>query len=142
MNSNTYEGVIILLLGVAIGGVLQLWREKSLRGGLENEKGQVLDAARREAESILRDARLATNEEALKVRAESEQISAARNKENVTVEQRLTTREDLVNGQLERLVKEEGILRGDREALAQKTAEVAELREQATKLVEQRRKEL
>ena len=142
MNSNIYGGVFILLLGVAIGGLLQLWREKSLRGGVENEKAQMLEAARREAESVLRDARLAANEEALKVRAESEKLSSARAKENAVVEQRLMAREDLVNGQLERLVKEEGVLRGDREALARKSVEIADLREQATNLVEQRRKEL
>ncbi len=142
MNSNIYSGVFIFMLGAVFGVLLQLWREKSLRAGLDNEKGQILDAARKQAEAISRDARLAANEEALKVRAESEQLIAARSKENAIVEQRLLTREELVNGQLERLVKEETILRGDRQALAQKSAEIAELREQATRLVEQRRTEL
>ena len=86
---------------------LQLWREQSLRAGLENEKGQILETARRQAEAITRDARLAANEEALKIRAEFEQLIAARHKEIAVTEQRLTTREELVNGQLENLVKEE-----------------------------------
>jgi ribonucrease Y len=142
MNSNIYAGVVIFMIGTLFGVMLQLWREKSLRAGLENEKGQVLESARRQAESITRDARLAANEEALKIRAESEQLGAARNKEIASNEQRLAKREELVNGQLERLVKEETVVRGDREALARKSGEIEDLRQQATRLVEQRRVEL
>ncbi len=51
----------------------------------------------------MRDARLAANEEALKLRSETEQ--------------RLNEREALVNRQLENLVREEKRLRGQREEL-------------------------
>jgi ribonucrease Y len=142
MNSNIYEGVVVFLIGTLFGVLLYVWREKSLRAGLENEKEQILEAARRQAESLTRDARLSANEEALKVRAESEQLIASRHKEIAVTDQRLITREELVNGQLERLVKEETILRGDREGLAQKSAEVEELRKQAAQLVQHRRAEL
>src|SRR5580658_2490644 len=107
MNSNIYAGVVIFMIGTFFGVLLYIWREKSLRAGLENEKEQILEAARRQAESLTRDARLTANEEALKVRAESEQLIGSRHKEIAATEQRLMTREELVNGQLERLVKEE-----------------------------------
>ncbi len=142
MNSNIYEGVVVFLIGTLFGVLLYVWREKSLRAGLENEKEQILESARRQAESLSRDARLSANEEALKVRAESEQLIASRHKEIAVTEQRLSTREELVNGQLERLVKEETILRADREGLARKSVEIEGLREQAARLVEQRRTEL
>ncbi len=142
MNSNIYAGVVVFMIGTLFGVLLQLWREKSLRAGLENQKGQILETARHQAESITRDARLSANEEALKIRAESEQLIATRNKEIAGNEQRLVKREELVNGQLERLVKEDAIVRADREALARKSGEIEELRGQAAKLVEQRRVEL
>ena len=142
MNSNIFAGVVIFMIGILFGVLLELWREKSLSAGLENEKGQILETARRQAESVQRDGRLAANEEALKVRAETEQVIAARHKEIAVIEQRLMAREELVNGQLERLVKEETILRGDREALARKSGEIEDLRQQAARLVEQRRAEL
>ncbi len=58
-------------------------------------------------------------------------MMAARLKEHAVVEQRLTTREELVNRQLENLVREEKVVRADREQLAAKTAEI-EKRQQAT----------
>jgi ribonuclease Y len=142
MNSNIYAGVIIFIAGALLAWLLEFWRKKSVRQGLENEKAQILETARRQAEAITRDARLSANEEALKVRAETEQLVAVRHKEIAANEQRLTTREDLVNGQLERLVKEESTLRADREALARKSGEIEQLREGAAKLVEQRRAEV
>ena len=66
------------------------------------------------------DARLAANEEALKTRTETEQLMAARPKEHAVIEQRLMTREELVNRQLENLVREEKVLRADKEQLAAK----------------------
>ncbi|HEX4122832.1 MAG TPA: ribonuclease Y [Verrucomicrobiae bacterium] len=143
MNSNFfYAGVVVFMIGALFGAMLQLWRERSVRTGLENQKDQILETARREAESITRDARLAANEGALKLRMESEQLIAARFKELAVNEQRLTTREGLVNGQLENLVKEEKVVREGREALAQKSTEIDELRGKASQLVEQRRMEL
>jgi ribonuclease Y len=141
MNSNIF-GVIIFMIGALFGVLLEGWRRKNLRQGVEDEKARILDAARRQAEAVTRDARLAANEEALKLRAETEQLVATRHKEIAANEQRLSTREELVNGQLERLVKEESTLRADREALAQKSGAIEDLRQQAAKLVEQRRAEL
>ena len=142
MNSMIYPGVVVFIIGAVFGVLLQLWRERSLRTGFQNQKELLLDNARREAEGITRDARLAANEEALKLRRESEQLIAARLKEIAVNEQRLSTREELVNGQLENLVKEEKVLRQDREGLARKWEEADELRKQAAQLVEQRRAEL
>jgi ribonuclease Y len=137
-----YPGVVVFIIGAVFGVLLQLWRERSLRTGFQNQKEQLLENAKREAEGITRDARLAANEEALKLRRDSEQLIATRLKELAVNEQRLSTREELVNGQLENLVKEEKVLRQDREGLARKWGELDELRKQAAQLVEQRRAEL
>jgi ribonuclease Y len=138
MNS-IIAGAVILVIGILGGYLLRLWRDRSLRAGHEQRKKDILEKARLEAESLARDARLAANEEALKVRAESERLAAARQKEIAADEQRLSTREELVNGQLENLIKQEKVLRADRESLQGKAAELEALREQAAQLVAQRR---
>jgi ribonuclease Y len=142
MNSSIVSGVVIFLVGTFAGFWLRRWRERSLRVGLENQAGTILENARREAESIRRDARLAANEDALKTRSQTEQLMTARQKENAQVEQRLIAREELVNRQLESLVREEKTIRADREQLAAKTSELETLRAQAAELVAERRSQL
>jgi ribonucrease Y len=141
-SSQFIAGAGIFLFGTAVGFGLWRWRERSLRAGLEQEAGGILDRSRREAESILRDARLAANEEALKTKTETEQQAAARLKEHTAVEQRLMTREDLVNRQLENLVREEKVLRSDKDQLAAKTADIEKLQTEALELAAQRRTQL
>ena len=72
------------------------------------EKTSLLERRAARAEAIVREARLAANEEALKLRSETEQ--------------RLNEREALVNRQLENLVREEKSLRAQREELEGKLA--------------------
>jgi ribonuclease Y len=142
MNPLIITGALIFLIGILVGFWLRRWRERSERAGQEKEANAIIDKSRRDAESILRDARLAANEEALKSRSETEQLMAARLKEHAVIEQRLMKREELVNRQLENLVRQEKVLRADQEQLALKTAEVEILRTQAVELTAQRRAEL
>jgi ribonuclease Y len=137
-----YRVVILFIICIALGYVLRIWRDHSLRTGIEHQQKELLEKARLEAEALKRDARLAANEEALKSRAEIEQIAVSRHKELAVTEHRLITREELVNGQLEHLVQEEKVLRADRDALAAKMTEAESLRKLAEQLVLQRRAEL
>jgi len=138
----TIASLIALTAGVAIGYAVRRWRENSLRGGLDLEMKGLLEGARREADAFVREARITANEEALKARADADQAATARQKELALVEQRLITREELVNRQLEHLVKEEKILRGDKEELQRQRTEITQIRAQAEDLVAQRRAEL
>jgi ribonucrease Y len=140
MNPQFIAGGVII--GILAGYWLRRWRERSLRAGLEQEANTILDKGRRDAESILRDARLTANEEALKLRMETEQLMAERRKEHAVVEQRLITREELVNRQLENLVREEKVLRADKEQLAAKTAAIEKLQAEALELAARRRTQL
>jgi len=133
---------IFIIIGLAVGYLLLQWRERSLRTSIEHQKKDILEKARLEAEALTRDARLKANEEALKLRAEIEQTAVARQKEIFVTEQRLTTREELVNGQLENLVKEEKVLRADRDSLMARLADADAQLKTAAELVTQRRAEL
>src|SRR5208282_5742998 len=132
----------VFVVGLVAGFLFFVWRERARRAGLEEQGKGILEGARREAESIARDARLAANEQALKLRSETEAIIAARHKELAITEQRLVTREELVNGQLENLVSQEKAVRLEREALVRKSAEIQQAQEEALKLVADRRAEL
>ncbi len=134
--------LVSVLVGVFLGYLMIRLRDSIRRAGVDHETSELLEKTRLEAEALKRDARLAANEEALKARADMEQAAAARQKEFSVVEQRLITREELVNRQLESMVKEEKILRADREALATTAAEAEAQRKLADQLVAQRRTEL
>jgi len=136
------SAAIFVVVGLILGYVLRTWRDHSLRGGLERQRKDILEKAQLASDALTRDARLAANEVALKARAEIEQSAAARQKELAVTEQRLITREGLVNGQLENLVKEEKVQRADREALLAKTAEAEARLKMADELIVQRRAEL
>lgn len=103
-------GSAIFVGGALLGYWLLVWKDRNLRATHVLQKESVLDAARREAETLLREARLQANEEALKFREQTEKSFAARRLELAETEARLTEREKLINRQLESLMQEEGTL--------------------------------
>ena len=123
-----FSGALIPLAGVLLG--ISIWRhqERSTLAAAGREKAALLGAAQREAEAIVREARLSANEEAMKLRSETER--------------RLNEREALVNRQLENLVREEKSLRSQREELEGKLAEAQRLRKESADLAQQRREQL
>jgi ribonuclease Y len=131
------------VLGGALAGYgMRLWREWVVRGGLEKEAGTILERGRREAESILSSAKHAASEASLKARIEAEKLAADRVKENAVIEQRLATREELVNRQLENLVRQEKELRAEKGQLAAKTVAVENLQTEIGTLAMRRRTQL
>jgi ribonuclease Y len=117
-------GALVLLGGIGIGYALFRWREQAARKSSCAELEQIRETARREAESLLREARLKANEEALRLREETEQSFSARRKELLDLEGRLAERESLVNRQLENLVADERTLRAEKQALAERATEL------------------
>ena len=123
-----FAGAIISLACVLMGIWVWRHRERSVLAAAGREKEAMLEGARREAEAIGREARLAANEEMMKLRSETEK--------------RLSEREVLVNSQLENLVREEKSLRAQRTELEGKLAEVEGLRKDAAALAQQSRERL
>jgi len=102
------------------------------------EAQTLLDRVRQEAEILLRDAKLAANDEALKQRELLDEAVAARRAERLELERRLAERESLINSQLERIVEaekglsqEKNTLHERREQLDKHAQEIAELKRQA-----------
>src|SRR3989442_2918370 len=107
---NIFQGALLVAAGAALCYLLLWWKERSLKKAKSLETQTLIEKARAEAEMIVRDARLAANEEALKLREQIEQSFAAWRGERAELERRLSDRERLLNTQLERIVEAEKTL--------------------------------
>ncbi len=138
---DTLEHAGLVLSGGLLCYLLLRLKQRSARRHDSREAQSIVEQARREAEMLARDARLAASEEALKVREQTEKALAARRAERLELERRLAQREALINSQLERIVQAEKTLaqekeelRRDGEALEGRAGELARL--EANKLQE------
>src|SRR6266536_3128801 len=73
-----WEGASLLLAGVVLGYGIFLWRQRRLNAAHAAKEKLLLENAQREAEAVLREARLAANEEALKLREQTQGAGLAR----------------------------------------------------------------
>src|SRR5256885_9083577 len=119
-----WEGALFLTAGVVLGYWFFRWKRRKLRATRVAEEKSVLESAHREVETILREARLAANEEALKLREQTEKSFGTRRREPTDFEQRLAEREPLINRQLEGLVQREKDLRDKQQDLEEKKCTV------------------
>jgi ribonuclease Y len=129
--ANIWTEGAAFFVGAGAGYWLFRWRERSLKEALALKEQAVLDGARREAETIGREARLAANEEAFKLRAETDRLVAERRREIESLESRARERESVAKrqaddlGQAERKVEERE--RKANEAIAEAEKARAEL---------------
>src|SRR5205823_5277275 len=100
------------------------------------------EQARREADNIIRDARLTANEEALKLREQIEQSFASRRTERAELERRLSEREVLINSQLERMVEAEKALKEQKVGLKERTEALQQQEREVADLIRQTREQL
>jgi ribonuclease Y len=133
---------VVFIAGVGVCFGFLYWKDQNARKLHSAEAQTILDTSRRDSETIIRDARLAANEEALKIREQTEQSFATRRQELAESERRLGERESLINTQLEKLVQVEKSLQ-DQKAEAQREADALAAQQQEFKrLTEERRAQL
>src|SRR6059036_1886772 len=95
------------IAGAFVGYWLWRWKNRSVRAALAIKEESILEAARRQAEAIGREARIQANEEALKLRDQTEQGLSERRARISEAEKQMVERETLINRQLENMVQEE-----------------------------------
>jgi len=96
MNSYLYLGLgsgVLFLIGSFCGYLLFRWKEKHLKEAIDLREKTILENAGRQAESILREARLKTSEDNLVLREEAEKVSRERTREIQSIEQKLQNRQ-------------------------------------------------
>ncbi|HXG46035.1 MAG TPA: ribonuclease Y [Methylomirabilota bacterium] len=128
--------------GLLAGYWLLRWKERNVREAILIKERGILANAERQAETVLREARLKANEEALKLREETERSFASRREELNNIEKRLVEREALINHELGSMMEEEKALREQQAAWHQKHQELESRRADLEALVRQRREEL
>jgi len=137
-----WVGAGALVAGSLIGYWLLRWKERNVRVALAIKEQSILDNAARQADTIQREARLKANEEALKLREETERSFATRREELNHAEKRLVEREALINHQLGSVVEEEKALREQQTLWQQKNQALETRRDELEALVRQRREQL
>jgi ribonucrease Y len=140
---DTLEHAGLVLSGAVFCYLFFLWRNRKTGRARNAAADSLLEEARREAETVVREARLAATEETLKSREQSDLALAARRAERLELERRLAEREALINSQLQRLVEAEKNMQQDHEAarrreaaLADQERELADLRRQERELLQ------
>ncbi len=136
------EGLAFFSAGAAAFYFFQRKREKSLQKNAQEQHDLTLANAKREAENILREAKLAANEEALKVREQTEKSFTQRRLEITEIENRLAERERLVSRQLENVVAQEKVLKATDEQLKKQLAEAENQRLELHQLVQLEKEKL
>lgn len=133
---------VIFLIGVLLGFLLLRWKDRVARSEITQKEQLILENAKREAQTIVREAKVAANEQTLQIRSEVEQQIVARQKELAAEQQRFCSREAAVARQTEELAKKEEILREDTAKCEARRTEAEKMLAEAALLFQQRRTEL
>jgi ribonuclease Y len=136
------EAGVCFALGLGAGFLLWRWRQRLAGISLEQQRQSALEAARRDAETVLREAQTRGLEEVNRLRREWTEEAGRRQAEIEALRSRLDEREQLVNRQLSQLVEREESLRADRRDLESERARLATAREELAALAQRRREEL
>ncbi len=113
-----------------------------MRKAKQLEAQALLDKARNEAEIIKRDASVAANQEALKLREQIEQSFADRRAERAESERRLGEREALINSQLQQMMTAEKAFNEQKQSLEKQVESVEAAKRDAEALKTQAREQL
>jgi ribonuclease Y len=140
--ANIFEGGVSFVAGAAVCFALLCWRERGLRKAKQIEAQALLDKARNEAEIIKRDASVAANQEALKLREQIEQSFADRRAERAESERRLGERESLINSQLQQMMTAEKAFNEQKQSLDKQVEGVETTKRDAEALKAQAREQL
>ncbi|HUR47846.1 MAG TPA: Rnase Y domain-containing protein, partial [Candidatus Saccharimonadales bacterium] len=142
LDNSVVVGLACFVGGSTAGYWLVRWKDRNLRAALALKEESILENARRQAETIAREARVHSNEEALKLREQTELSFNERRTRLTEAEKRLVERESLINRQLENMVQEEKNLREKERTLRKRSDEAEQQRIELHALLEQQRKAL
>jgi ribonuclease Y len=122
--------LVSLLVGVAIAVGFYKLLEKKRKARLEKEAEQLLDAARRQAETERNEVLIAAKETALSIKAESDEELVAGRKSQGQREQKLDRREEQLQQQEDSLRKQQRGLESSQTRLATQIKGLTEQRQQ------------
>lgn len=128
--------------GILIGSLLWRFLDVRSRRACAAQKQELLDQARREADALLREARLNAEEENLRRRRQCEDELSRRRLELETEEHRLTQREAMLQFQTENQTERERKLAEAKAVVEKAQCQIETVRAEAEELLRQRRQQL
>lgn len=131
-----------VLLGGAFGYAYVRYKERVRRREISELRAAEIKAGKREAEALLREARIAANEEAIKLRSQAELAYVTRQQEVAAAEQRLAQRETLITTQLEGFLQREKSIQAQQTALDARECALEKARAEVDSLARERREQL
>ena len=131
-----------VLLGGVFGYAYVRYKESVRRREISKLRAAQLEAAKREAESLLREARVTANEESIKLRSQAELAYVTRQQEVAAAEQRLAQRETLITTQLEGFLQREKHIQSQQAALDTREGCLEKARAETDALTRERREQL
>jgi ribonuclease Y len=142
LDHKTVEVLLCLAAGwFGCYGIIR-WKRSQHKIALAQKEAEILESSRRQAEAILREAKLAGNEEAAKIREQVEKSFDARRQELSLSEQRLAQKETVIVSQLEGVIQKEKSLRTEQELLAEARSLLEKEKLQLEQLSVSRREQL
>lgn len=120
--------LVAWLVGGLAGIVFYQWLTARRRQEAEVGARSAIEVARREAESLLREARVKSSEELLHLREEAEKAQRGKRAELNQMEERISQRESLINQQIEGVVRQEQFLRQQQVELDRRAGVLEETR--------------
>lgn len=134
LSNHYWEAGGVFAVGIAMGYWLVRWKERTLIASIRQGAEAQRQDLQRQAEGILREARVKAAEETLRFRQEIENSYSNRQLEISAAEKRLAERDNLINRQLENLVAEERTLQKQQEGVRTKEQAIEVQREQLREL--------
>ncbi len=136
------SGLVLFGAGAVAFYLYQRKREKEQQQSLKEQQDLALTNAKREAENLIREAKLAANEEALKIREQTEKSFTQRRQELSELENRQAERERLLNSQLEKIVAEEKNLKQTDQQLQKQLEDLETQRVELRRLIQLEKEKL
>ncbi len=138
---------IVIAGGTFVGGVLlalalEAIRHRQTRGRVaaaEETARNIVDEARRQAETIAREAQVQAKDIVLKVREDLEREVRDERRELQAIEKRLLAREEALDGRLETMQAREADIARTGQEVQQREKETAQIRETCSRLLEETR---
>jgi ribonuclease Y len=117
MDISSIELTALVTGGAAAGYFFSRWKERNLRDAARLKESSLLEEAKRQGETMLREARLKATEESLKIREETERSFAERRERLAEAEKGLIQRESAATAQLTNVAARESALREQQQAV-------------------------
>jgi ribonuclease Y len=140
-----YNGMLMLAIVVALavgmaGGYI--FKQRISRKKLESSESlsvRIIDEAKKEAETIKKEAVLQAKENLLKVKTEFERDTRDRKGELDALERRLRSKEENLDRRIDLLSQKEAATENREKTVLQKESQLNEKHEQANRILEERR---